>query len=181
MLNRLQTLTTALVLLVLTATAQADDDGQARNRFAHDVAGSYVIAAYLGGEGALPVQAMATLSADGGVIATDTDDYGFDIAQDFHGPKHGSWERTDRQQLTLSIYEFGYGVTGAKGYTPMLVFKLTFVVDFSDETLSGGTGRVTYQAHLLPTLDSSADPLDLESGFVVAAGEGAVEFARLPL
>jgi hypothetical protein len=124
---------------------------------------------------------MATLSADGGVVATDTDDYGFDILQDFHGPKHGSWKRTGRREITLSIYEFGYSVLGPKGYTPVVVYKLTFVVRFDDKDLAGGSGTVSYKAHYLPTVDPGADPLDLESGTLLAVGDGVVEFARLPL
>lgn len=171
----------AVSLLILAATAQANDDNQARSRFAENLAGSFIIAAYLGEESDPPVQAMATLAADGGVVATDTDDYGFDILQNFHSPKHGSWVRTGKREITLSIFEFGYSLTGATGYTPIVVYKLTFIVQLDDETLSGGSGSVTYKAHLLPAADAGADPLDLESGFLVAAGEGTVEFARLPL
>jgi hypothetical protein len=174
------TLAGVLFPLMVAGGALANDN-QPRDRFSEQVAGSFVIAAYLGDESDPPVQAMATLSAGGGVVATDTDDFGYEILQDFHGPKHGSWQRTGDRELTLSIYEFGYSVTGPKGYTPIVVYKLTFVVQFDDKSLSGGSGTVTYKAHLLPALDSTADPLDLESGTLVAIGGGDVEFARLPL
>jgi len=180
-LHRTLVLAVVLAMLLFSVTVQAQHNNDPRDRFSQRVAGSSVIAAYLGVEPSLPVQAMATLAADGGVVATDTDDYGFDIVEDFHGAKHGNWERTGKREITLSIYEFGYSATTAKGYTPIVVYKLTFVVTFEDESMAGGSGTVSYAAHALPALDSNADPLDLESGFVVAVGEGTVEFARMAL
>lgn len=169
-----------LILLMASLAAQADNQSkQGKGNFADRVAGSYVIAAYLGESAALPVQAMATLAADGGVVATDTDDYGFEITQDFHSPKHGSWARTGKNEIALSIYEFGFSATDAPGYTPIVVYKLVFVVQYDDKSFDGGAGVVNYAAHLLPALDPEADPLDLESGALVAVGEGTVEFRRL--
>ena len=144
-----------------------------------------MIAAYLGeavpGE-SVPIQALATLSADGGVIATDTDDFGYEILQDFHSPKHGNWQRTGEREVTITIYELGFVDIGLGDPAPAVVFKLTFVAEYSDKYFNDGAGVVAYSVRLLPLLDPSADPLDLDSGLPAGPpGSGNFAFKRVEM
>lgn len=162
-----------------------DDHREQRDKFADRVAGTYVIAAYLGdavpGE-SVPVQALATLTADGGVVATDTDDFGYDILQDFHSPKQGGWKRTGKREITITIYEFAFADLGLGDPAPAVVYKLTLVVQFDDRKFNGGDGTVAYTVRLLPLTDPGADPLDLDSGSLAAPpGSGTVEFSRVAM
>lgn len=173
-------------VLCLAAQSHADDDRkEGRGNFANRVAGTYVIAAYLGdavpGE-SVPVQALATLTADGGVISTDTDDFGYDIQQDFHSPKQGRWKRTGKREIAITIYEFGFADLGLGDPAPAVVFKLKFNVEFADRDFDGGAGNVAYTVRLLPLTDPGADPLDLDSGTLAAPpGSGIVEFSRVAM
>jgi hypothetical protein len=189
MKRRVTATVTALILSLSMAGNPAfagdDDQGLHRGNFADRVAGTYVIAAYLGdsvpGE-SVPIQALATLTADGGVVATDTDDFGYEILQDFHSPKHGSWQRTGKREVTITIYELGFADLGLGDPTPAVVFKLTFVAEFSDNDFNGGAGVVAYSVRLLPILDPSADPLDLDSGLPAGPpGSGTVAFKRVAM
>lgn len=172
-------LAATLVLVFLGLRVGADaDTSRDRSNFNQSVAGSYAIAVDFGAP--TPVQALATLNADGGIIATDTDDFGFGIDQRFHSPKHGLWERSGKRSVTATVYEYAFLEEGLEGgNVPALVFRLTFEFTFADRTLTNGTGTVHYTAHLLPTLDPGADPLDPESGTIVGAGGGDVSFRRL--
>ena len=177
----------ALSLAMAGTLAFADDEnrGNFRGNFAHSVAGTYVIAAYLGdavpGE-SIPVQALATLTADGGVVATDTDDFGYEILQDYHSPKHGSWEQTGKREVTITIYEFGLVDLGTGDPAPAVVYKLTFVAEFADNDFNDGSGVVTYTVRRLPLIDPGADPLDLDSGLLAALpGSGTVVFKRVAM
>ena len=179
------TLLTILSLCISVNSFADVNQGVKRGNFADRVAGTYVIAAYLGdaipGE-SVPVQALATLNADGGVIATDTDDFGFEILQEFHSPKHGGWYRSGKNEITITIYEFGLADLGLGDPAPTVIYKLTFVAEFSDDSFNGGVGVVAYTVRLLPLVDSSADPLDLDSGTLAAPpGTGSVEFRRVAM
>lgn len=191
MKSRATAILTALVIAISVtmagnlAFADDHDRGWSRSNFGERVAGTYVIAAYLGdavpGE-SLPIQALATLTADGGVVATDTDDFGYEILQDFHSPKHGSWERTGKREVTITIYEFGLADIGLGDPAPIVVFKLTFVAEFADKTFNGGAGVVAYSVRQLPLLDPTADPLDLDSGLPAGPpGSGTVAFKRVAM
>lgn len=168
------------------AQSYADDNrAEGHGNFANRVAGTYVIAAYLGdavpGE-SVPVQALATLSADGGVVATDTDDFGYEILQDFHSPKHGSWKRTGKREIAITIYEFAFADIGLGDPAPAVVYKLMFAVEFADRDFDGGAGDVAYTVRLLPLTDPGANPLDLDSGSLAAPpGSGTVEFSRVAM
>jgi len=141
-------------------------------RFSERVAGSYTIAVDFGnGEG--PVLALSTLNTSGGVVATDTDDFGFQIDQTFHSPKHGTWIRTGKKQIGITLYEFGYIYEGVN--SPAVVFKLVFDGSFETYKLNEGSGTVSYSAHLL----DSPDPLDLDGGTLVAEGNGEFRFRRI--
>jgi hypothetical protein len=179
------TLSLSMAVAGNLAFAGDDDQGLHRGNFADRVAGTYVIAAYLGdsvpGE-SVPIQALATLTADGGVVATDTDDFGYEILQDFHSPKHGSWQRTGKREVTITIYELGFTDLGLGDPAPAVVFKLTFVAEFADNNFNGGAGVVAYSVRFLPILDPGADPLDLDSGLPAGPpGSGTVAFKRVAM
>ncbi|MDH3636987.1 MAG: hypothetical protein OES09_00800 [Gammaproteobacteria bacterium] len=59
--------------------------------FGPGVAGSFLVDPRLIGTDGTPFEAqpLATLTADGGAVAIQTDDDGFGTASFFHGPKHG--------------------------------------------------------------------------------------------
>jgi hypothetical protein len=99
------------------------------------IAGTYLIDVNLDG---FMVQALATLTKEGLVIATDTDDHAL-----FHSPKHGVWRRTGRREVTIRIYEYDYDATGVLERT----FRLDFFVHL-DRDLEGGEGDVVFDVFL---------------------------------
>jgi hypothetical protein len=143
----------------------------------HDVAsgirmaGSFLTQLHLTGTDGTPftIQALATLSADGGAIATDTDDYGFGTGSFFHSPKHGAWKRIGVRAISITLLEFAYDPLG----NLTTIYKLNFQGEFSDQRLDVGGGTVTFEAFL-----PHQDPLDPEEQ-PVATGEGTFSVQRI--
>jgi hypothetical protein len=135
------------------------------------VAGSFLAQLELTGAGGTPftIQALATLSADGGAIATDTDDYGLGTGTFFHSPKHGVWKKTGRRAISITLLEFAYDNQG----NSTTVYKLVFDGRFSDSNLDTGEGIVTFDAFL-----PSQDPLDPDAQ-PVATGDGTFSVQRI--
>lgn len=137
--------------------------------FNRRVAGSYFIQLQLAGF-PVPLLALATITEDGGAVATDTDDFGF-IVGGFHSPKHGVWKRSGRREITIRILEFAYSGFGGPLTT---IFDLRFVAQFN-EGLNDGSGSVTFKAFL-----PSQDPLD-PATVPVSNGAGTFTFRRIEL
>ena len=127
------------------------------------VAGTFLADLDLVGTDGTPfaIQALATLTADGGATATDTDDYGFGTGAFFHSPKHGAWKRTGQRAISITLLEFAYTSTG----TLTTIFKLQFDRDFADSTFDMGEGTVTFEAFL-----PEQDPLDPDETPVATGG-----------
>jgi hypothetical protein len=175
-IHRYFQMATAIILtlgIVFPVFANDDYDNRSskKHRFSERVAGTYTIAVDFG-DGEAPILALATLNSSGGVVATDTDDFGFQIDQAFHSPKHGTWIRTGKKNVGITLYEFGY--LSELGNAPAVVFKLVFDGSFETHKLIEGSGTVSFTAHLL----DSSDPLDLDGGTIVAEGSGAFIFRR---
>jgi hypothetical protein len=139
--------------------------------FGARVAGSFLAQLELTGPSGdeFPVQALATLSADGGAVATDTDDFGFGTGTFFHSPKQGAWKRTGRRAVSITLLEFAYDSQGAL----TTIYKLVFDGRFSDRNLNTGEGTVTLDA-FLPT----QDPLDPDED-PIATGSGTFSVQRI--
>ena len=157
------TLITFVLFWGLQPAPRVEADG---GNFRRKVAGSFLADVDL--EGLPPLMALATLTAEGGLVATDTDDFGFGVGFGFHSPKHGAWARTGSREITAPMLEFAYDPVG----TLTTIFKLVFVVEFDSDFLVG-VGVVTFDAFL-----PSQDPLDPEEE-PVASGGGTVTFRRI--
>jgi hypothetical protein len=135
------------------------------------VAGSFLADLHLVGTDGTPfdIQALATLTADGGAMATDTDDYGFGTGSFFHSPKHGVWKRTGQRAVSITLLEFAYTAAGSL----TTIFKLKFDGEFADRHFDVGEGTVAFEAFL-----PGQDPLDPEEE-PVATGEGTFAVRRI--
>ena len=155
-----------LVAGVAPGSAAAQD-----GLFGIRVAGSFLAELELTGPSGeeFAIQALATLGADGGAVATDTDDFGFGTGTFFHSPKQGAWKRTGRRAVSITLLEFAYDEAGAL----TTIYKLVFDGRFDDRNLNTGRGTVTLDA-FLPTqnpLDPDQDP--------VASGAGTFSVERI--
>ncbi len=139
--------------------------------FARQVAGSYLADLQLTGTDGTPfrIQALATLAADGGAVATDTDDFGLGSASFFHSPKHGAWKRTGARSISITVLEFAFDSAG----NLTTVFKLNFLTEFDSRQFEKGAGTVTFSAFL-----PAQDPLDPETT-PIATGGGSFTFRRI--
>ena len=158
----------AAMLLLLAQSNGVAEPGS--NGIGGRVAGSYLVRADLVGI-PIPLQALATLGADGGAIATDTDDFGNGARFGFHSPKQGVWKETGKQQITIKVLEFAYDPSGAL----TTVYKLTFVAQFDDKNYQTGAGEVKFDAYL--PFQNVLDPDEIP----VASGEGTFSFQRINL
>jgi len=158
--------TIAVMLLLFVQSNSVAESGN--NGFGGRVAGSYLVHADLVGL-PLPLQALATLGADGGAVATDIDDFGYGVRFGFHSPKHGVWKQTGKQQITIKVLEFAYDPTGAL----TTVYKLTFIAQFNDKNFQRGAGEVKFDAYL--PFQDVLDPDEIP----VASGEGTFSFRRI--
>jgi hypothetical protein len=155
-----------MLLLAMQSNSLADTGNSA---IARRIAGSFLIHADLVGA-PIPLQALATLGADGGVVATDTDDFGNGFAFGFHSPKHGVWKQTGNREVTIKVLEFAYDQNG----TLTTIFKLTFIAQF-DSGYQAGSGNVSFDA-FLPSQDA-LNPNEIP----VASGDGDFTFKRIAL
>jgi len=158
-------------MFVLTSVPPQLAAGEKSRGFGQRVAGSFLIDLALNGTDGAPfdVQALATLAADGSVIATDTDDFGFGTGAFFHSPKQGAWKKTDKRSVSITVLEFAYDNVGKLS----TVFKLNFLADFDDKRFDSGGGTVSFEA-FLPVQDA----LDPDT-FPVATGGGDFTFRRI--
>jgi hypothetical protein len=130
------------------------------------MAGSYLIENLaIPAAGLADIQAMATLMADGGVVATDSDDFGL-AATAPHSPKHGAWKRTGKREVSIKVLEFAYDAAGTHNFT----WTLEFTGHFDDKSYNSGTGElvaklfpVPYQPGMHP-LDPGATPIFVADG-----------------
>ena len=157
--------------VVAVQSQPADNDGHASGPLAQRMAGSYLLNLELiGGDGEpFTVQALATLSADGGVVATDTDDFGLGTGAFFHSTKHGAWEATAKSALTITVIEFAYDASG----NLTTLFRLVFDADYDDSSYTSGAGDVSFDAFL-----PGQDPLDADEP-PVASGSGTFGFRKI--
>ncbi len=139
--------------------------------FGQRVTGSYLGKLQLIGTDGTPLQlqALATLSADGGAVATDTDDFGFGTAAFLHSPKHGAWKKTGNASVSITILEFAFDNTG----NLTTIFKLNFQAECDNDSFNAGGGSVSFAAYL-----PFQDPLDPETR-PVATGDGTFTFQRI--
>lgn len=158
-------------ILVFAGTSMNLAAGNKSKGFDKAVAGSYLIGLNLTGTDGIPfaVQALATLAADGGVVATDTDDFGLGTGLFFHSPKQGAWKRVGKRDIRITVLEFAYDPHG----NLTTIFKLVFLVEFEDKHFNSGAGLVGFEAFL-----PGQDVLDPET-VPVATGGGDFTFARI--
>lgn len=158
-------------VLVLTGVSPQLTAGERSFDFGQRVAGSYLVDLELIGTDGNPfaVQALTTLTADGGAVATDTDDFGLGTGAFFHSPKHGAWKWTAERSVSITVLEFAYDNVG----NLITVFKLNFAADFDDRHFETGEGVVSFEA-FLPV----QDPLDPDT-IPVATGSGEFTFRRI--
>jgi hypothetical protein len=149
-------------------------EGQPGFGFGLKVAGSFLAELQLIGTDGTPfeVQALATLAADGGAVATDTDDFGFGTKTFFHSPKQGAWKRTGVRSISITLLEFAYDRAG----NLELIYRLTFAGEFTDRHFDAGRGTVTLEA-FVPGLPGQ-DPLDPEAA-PVGSGDGTFTVRRI--
>ena len=139
--------------------------------FNRRVAGSFLLDLNLTGTDGtqFAVQALATLSADGGVVATDTDDFGLGTAAFVHSPKQGAWKKIGKRDIRITLLEFAYDHYG----NLTTVFKLQFQAEFEDKKFDSGSGLVSFEAFL-----PGQDVLDPNT-IPVATGGGDFSFQRI--
>jgi hypothetical protein len=159
------------IMFVLTSVSPQLAARESPFSFGHRVAGSFLVDLELTGSAGtpFPVQALATLAADGGAVATDTDDFGFGTGGFYHSPKQGAWKRIGKHSISITVLEFAYDTLG----NLTMVFKLNFVADFDDRRFDSGGGAVAFDAFL-----PGQDPLDPDT-IPVASGGGEFAFRRI--
>ena len=158
------------ILVFAGASTNAAADKKSKD-FDKHVAGSYLIGLDLVGTDGTPfaVQALATLASDGGVVATDTDDFGLGTGLFYHSPKQGSWKKVGKRDIRITVLEFAYDSFG----NLTTIFKLVFLVEFEDKRFDTGGGLVGFEAFL-----PGQDVLDPET-VPVATGGGKFTFSRI--
>ncbi len=137
-----------------------DDDDE----FNDDVAGSYLVDIDVQGFG--PARGLQTLTADGGLVSTDTSSFG--AQGTLNSPGHGAWRRSGSSEITSTALIFIFDPTGQHVITANPRGVLVFDDDF--ETATG-------------TLDTSLffpsqDPLDPEET-PFAVFPGTVSYRRI--
>lgn len=155
---------------VPATSASADDRGFG---FGKRVAGSYLIENLsIPAAGLADLQAMANLAADGGVIATDSDDFGL-AATAPHSPKHGAWKKTGKRQIIIKVLEFAYDPVGNHNLT----WTLEFTGNFENRRFDGGTGSLVAKLFPVPYLPGM-HPLD-PNAIPIFVAEGTFDFRRI--
>ena len=158
-------------VIVFAGVSTSVSAGHKSKGFENRVAGSYLIDLDLVGTDGLPfaVGALATLTRGGGVVATDTDDFGFGTQTFFHSPKQGAWKRIGKKDIRITVLEYAYDPFG----NLTTIFKLVFLVEYEDKDFNIGSGDVAFEAFL-----PGQDVLDPET-VPVATGGGSFAFERI--
>ena len=160
----------AVMLIGMPALSQADDEGLGSGK---RVAGSYLIENLsIPDAGLEGLQAMANLTADGGVIATDSDDFGL-AATAPHSPKHGAWKKTGKREIIIKVLEFAYDPVGNHNFT----WTLEFTGNFADKDFDAGTGSLVARLFPVPYFPGM-HPLDPNATPIFVA-EGTFDFRRI--
>ncbi|MDH3747401.1 MAG: hypothetical protein OER97_04275 [Gammaproteobacteria bacterium] len=162
-----------LLFASFTHAQTPNDDGFAFG-FGHRVAGSYLIENLAIPEAGLDsLQALASMTSDGVVIVTDTDDFGL-AATAPHSPKLGAWKPTGHRDIAITIIEFAYEpIMGEHIFT----WRLEMAGQFADRSFNAGTG--TLVAKLFPPVTFGGfDPLDPNSAPLLEIG-GTFDFRRI--
>lgn len=162
---------TVLFFLVGISPQLAANQDRGNGHFNRQVAGSYLIDLNLTGTDGLPfsVQALATIAADGGVIATDTDDFGLGTDLFYHSPKQGAWKRAGKKDIEITVLEFAYDSFG----NLTTIFRLNFLAGFAERHFDAGEGAVSFEAFV-----PGQDVLDPQT-IPVATGGGSFTFRRI--
>ena len=185
----------ALVLtLGFTCPTFANDGGRSESHgFGNRLAGSFVVDFNLEGiDFEFPLLGMATLDATEGFVWTDVSDFGIEGFARFHSPGHGFWKKTGQKKASLTFYSFLFAPTtevkadpepgeefGNRFNNPLAVLKLVMNVTFDSKEMNEGSGDTHWAAWWLPAKEDDPDPLDLEDGGFLAAGDGVFELRRL--
>ena len=167
--------TAFLLCLLFTSSAMAESpQGKGHHfGFAHKVAGSYLIENLaIPGAGFESLQALASMTSDGVVIVTDTDDFGL-AATAPHSPKLGAWKRTGHRDIAITIIEFAYDPVGNHIFT----WRLELAGEFADKKFNNGTGTLVAKLFPPETLPG-LDPLDPDS-LPLLAIDGSFDFRRI--
>ena len=161
------------ILFASSVFAQSPEDKGFAFGFGHKVAGSYLIENLaLPDAGFDSLQALASITSDGIVVVTDTDDFGLGVTSP-HSPKLGAWKRTGHRDIAIVIIEFAYDNVGNHIFT----WRLELAGHFAEDSLNVGTG--TLVAKLFPPVSSSVfDPLDPDS-VPLQAIDGSFDFRRI--
>lgn len=160
----------AAMLIVMPAISQAEDQGLGSGKH---VAGSYLIENLsIPDAGLAGLQAMANLSADGNVIATDSDDFGL-AATAPHSPKHGAWKKIGQQEIAIKVLEFAYDPAGNHIFT----WTLEFTGSFTDKDFTTGTGTLVAKLFPVPYLPGM-HPLDPNAAPIFVAN-GTFDYRRI--
>jgi hypothetical protein len=166
-------LTFCLALLIGLPIQSVTARDSFKVEFGRLVAGSYLIENLaIPDAGLAGMQALATISIDGTVVATDTDDYGL-AATAPQSPKHGAWKRTGRRQISITVLEFAYDAAGIHNFT----WRLEFTGEFTNQRFKRGSG--TQVAKLFPVpYPPGMDPLDPNAPPIFQAN-GSFDFRRI--
>jgi hypothetical protein len=142
--------------------------------FGYRVAGSYLIENLdIPDAGLEDLQALATISADGGVIATDSDDFGLALTAP-HSPKHGVWKRTGKREIAMTVLEFAYNPTGTQH---IFTWRLEFTVKFNSRDFNEGSGELAAKLFPVP-YQTGSDPLDPDA-VPISVASGTFDFRRI--
>lgn len=162
-----------LLCTFIMVTAQPAAASGSNLLFGYRVAGSYLIENLaIPAAGLQDLQALATLTADGGAVATDSDDFGL-AATAPHSPKQGSWKRTGKRRISITVLEFAYDADGIHDKT----WRLEFTATFDDRNFTTGSGELVAKLYPVPYLPGS-HPLDPDAvPFFV--GTGSFDFRRI--
>ena len=140
-------------ILFVSSIPLADASGPSR-AFGNRVAGSYLVENLTIPEAGLQdVQALATLTADGSAVATDSDDFGL-AATAPHSPKQGAWKRTGRREIAITVLEFAYIEDGTHSFTWLLEFS----AEFDDRKFNSGSGELVAKLFPSSVCDGFAPP-----------------------
>jgi hypothetical protein len=155
-------------------TAQATGDQSTENLgFGLRIAGTYLNENYVLNGVPIPptFKNLATLSADGTYVATETND--FDLLENevppgdgFESPQHGTWVRTGPREITTVGLYFDYDVLGQVEF----IVKVRLVGHYSDDF---NTGNFSFEIELFPP---DGDPVE---GVGFPAGGGTFTGRRL--
>lgn len=118
--------------------------------------GQRVAGTYFGTAGADRV--LFTIMADGGLVLTDTNNFGGAAGGLFGSSAHGSWERTGAREITIAAIELGFDVDGVH----VLTFKAagTLIFDKEFHRVEALAEIAVFTADQNP-LDPDEAPIDL--------------------